>query len=88
MKGAETTMSTQMGNGEAGRRLAVRALVWVVSAAGLWAVALGVTSPELEWRALALVALAFLTAPMWVETSSRRGGLVRFSPVHEVLFAG
>jgi len=88
MKGAETTMSTQMGNGEAGRRLAVRALVWVVSAAGLWAVALGVTSPELEWRALALVALAFLTAPMWVETSSRRGGLVRFSPVHAVLFAG
>lgn len=79
--------------GTAGREMRVGALIApvvlaVTCAVGLWFVVTGLAGPDLEWRALALAALAVALSPLFAEVGAAGRQRIRFPLSHAVLFAG
>ncbi|MHB9035658.1 MAG: GGDEF domain-containing protein [Armatimonadota bacterium] len=66
-----------------------RLVIFLVCAAGLLCVICAVLTPGLEWRVLAMAALAAAVSPFVVEVRARSGTQsIRLSLTHSTLFAG
>jgi len=70
------------------KRLAARAVLTLVCAAGLWCIARALLSPGMEWRALSIAALAFALGPLTAQFRLSDGRSMSFSLTHPTYFAG